>query len=225
VSDPIPSSSEPSKTNPPPRAFTQGLGLVFQIVGCTLFLLFMFVCCGSTLLNKDFATHSNLTRIAWHGYSAQRALTISLFGGVFFGLALAGIGLGMQAEHRAATVFAVLLTGFATGFWLVHLLVASLGAQSVLFSTIALVLMISFAFLFVLAVAAALECRRNPPEPGHEVLPAGYQVPYSHLHQEPPEIRFAAELEQRRQRLAVQQKELEALEQRLKHKFDEDSSR
>jgi len=196
---------------------------VFQIFGCSLFLLFMFVCCGSTLLNKDTATHSNLTHIAWHGYSAQRALTISLFGGIFFGVALAGIGLGMQAEHRAAPIFAVVVTGFATVFWLVHLLVAAVGVQSVLFSMIAGVLMILFGILFVLAVAAAVEFMRNPPARGHEVLPTDYKIPYSHLHDDPPEVRLAAELEQRRQKLAVQQKELEAFEKRLKRKFDDES--
>jgi hypothetical protein len=38
---------------------------------------------------------------------------------------------------------------------------------------------------------------------------------------DPPEVRLAAELEQRRQRLAVQQKELEMLEEKLKRKLDE----
>jgi Skp family chaperone for outer membrane proteins len=47
-------------------------------------------------------------------------------------------------------------------------------------------------------------------------LPAGYKLPYSHLHKDPPEVRLAAELEQRRERLAVQQKELEMLEAKLK---------
>src|SRR5687767_12769376 len=35
---------------PPPRAFTQGVGLVFQTVGVTLFLVMFFTCCGSSLL-------------------------------------------------------------------------------------------------------------------------------------------------------------------------------
>jgi hypothetical protein len=63
--------------------------------------------------------------------------------------------------------------------------------------------------------------KSNPPPPGHEILPADYKVPYSHYHVDPPEVRLAAELEQRRQRLAVQQKELEMLEERLKRKLDE----
>jgi hypothetical protein len=63
--------------------------------------------------------------------------------------------------------------------------------------------------------------RRNPPPPGHEVLPAGYKVPYSWYHDDPPEVRLARELEQRRERLAVQQKELEMLEETLKRQQEE----
>jgi hypothetical protein len=63
--------------------------------------------------------------------------------------------------------------------------------------------------------------RNNPPPPDFEVLPPDYKVPYSHLHQDPPEVRLAKELEARRQKLAVQQKELEMLEQKLHRKLDE----
>src|SRR3954468_21004950 len=132
-----PSPLPPAPTAPPPRAFTQGLGLVFQVVGVLMFLAMMFVCCSSSLLNKDFATHSDLTKISWHGYTAQRALSIALFAGVFFGVALAGVGLGLQAETRRAPVLAVGLTAFATVFWMIHLLVAAQAARSVLFSLIA----------------------------------------------------------------------------------------
>src|SRR5688572_18643349 len=102
---------------PPPRAFTQGVGLVFQFVGVLMFLVMFFICCGSSLLSKDWATRSDLTRIGWGtaspgpsspqappqpAYSAQRALTISVFAGVLFGMSLAGVGLGMQAGSRIA---------------------------------------------------------------------------------------------------------------------------
>ena len=70
------------------------------------------------------------------------------------------------------------------------------------------------------AEGIAREMRRDPPRPGHEVLPADYKVPYSHLHEDPPEARLAKELEQRRERLAVQQKELEMLEERLRRKLE-----
>ena len=45
-------------------------------------------------------------------------------------------------------------------------------------------------------------------------------MPYSHLHQDPPEVRLARELDERRGKLAVQQKELEMLEASLRRKLE-----
>src|SRR4051812_43611891 len=90
----------PTHRTPPPRAFSQGVGLVFQVIGGLLFITSSLICCGSSLLSKDTATHSDLTRIGWHfagdapdqpSYSAQKALTIGVFAAVFFGLALSGV--------------------------------------------------------------------------------------------------------------------------------------
>ena len=220
----------PPPASPPPRAFSQGVGLLFQIVGGTLFLCSMFVCCGSSLLSKDTATRTDLTHVGWHfagdapdqpSYSAQKAITISLFAAVFFGLALAGIGLGLQAEHRDASRFAPVIALVATVFWFVQTVFAlTVGGLFVLLG-IAGLLAVAFGVLFGFSLAAATEVRRNPPAEGHEVLPPGYKIPYSHYHPDPPEVRLAAELEQRRQRLAVQQKELEMLEEKLKRKLEE----
>jgi hypothetical protein len=222
--------ARPNKADAPPRAFTQGVGQVYQVVGVLLFLSMMFVCCGSSLLSKDWATRSDLTKIGWGQsanpnvaprYSAQRALTISLFTGVFCGLALAGIGLGLQAEHRGAPWFAVAVTSLATPFWLIHFAFA-VTLRSGFFAVIAGALAAGFIVLGVLGVAALREMRRNPPLIGHEVLPKDYKVPYSHYHEDPPEVRLARELEQRRERLAVQQKELQMLEDRLTKRIEEE---
>jgi Skp family chaperone for outer membrane proteins len=67
--------------------------------------------------------------------------------------------------------------------------------------------------------------RKNPPPEGHDALPTGYKIPYSHYHDDPPEVRLAAELAQRRERLAVQQKELEALEKKIKRSLEDDAKR
>src|SRR3954466_14953866 len=108
--------SETSPSSPPPRAFTQGVGTIFQFVGVTLFALSMFICCGSSLLSKDYATHTTLTSVGWHlaadapdrpTYSAQRATTTSLMASIFFGMGLAGVGLGLQAQNRWAPPLAV----------------------------------------------------------------------------------------------------------------------
>ena len=215
----------------PPRAFTQGVGLVFQFVGVIFFLVMFFICCGSSLLSKDWATRSELTHIGWGNadasaqvppvYSAQFALTISVFAGVFFGMALAGAGLGMQAGSRIAAPGAVVICVLGTAFWLTQTIFVATAVGSVLFSVIAGGLAILFAILLVFAINALVEMQKNPPPAGHDLLPEGYKIPYSHYHADPPEVRLAAELEQRRARLAVQQKELEALEEKIKRSLED----
>src|SRR2546430_1887240 len=122
-------SQSPDPT-PPPFAFTQGVGTVFQFVGVGLFVISMFICCCTSLLSKDSATHSGLTTIGWHRatdapdqpfYSAQRALTITLPASLTYGMALAALGLGLQAANRSTPIFAVLVNVLAVIFWIVHL--------------------------------------------------------------------------------------------------------
>ena len=224
-------SLEPPPT-PPPRAFSQGVGLVFQIIGGTLFIVMMLICCGSSLLNKEWATDEQLQRSGWHlaadsedrpTYSVQRAVTICVAAGVFFGMALAGTGLGLQAESRKAAPMAVFVAGAGVIFWAVHTIFAITAARWVVFAILAAALTIIFGVLLFFALGAAKDMRSNPPPAGHEVLPPGYKIPYSHYHPDPPEVRLAAELQQRRERLAVQQKELEMLEEKLKKKLDEEA--
>jgi hypothetical protein len=217
---------------PPPRAFTQGVGTVFQFVGVLLFLASMFVCCGSGLISKDVAERHDLTAVGWGprgrggqgqavAYSAQRAISLSVTLAVFFGLALAGIGLGLQAQGRVAPYGGVATCGFALVFWGVQTVFFAQKLHSIPLAGLCFILCALFGALTLLAAGAVREMRRNPPPPGHEILPADYQVPYSHLHQDPPEVRLARELEQRRERLAVQQKELEMLENRLRRKLEQ----
>lgn len=211
--------SKPEPTPPPQRAYSQGVGTVFQFVGVIMFLVMMFICCGSGLLSKDVATKSNLTELAWGRYSAQQAITINVFGGMLFGMALACVGLGLQAQSRVAAPAAVIVSLAGTLFSLFHAIFgAKLQAGLVSFFIVIPSLIVSavFAILLAFAIGAAKEMKANPPPPGFDVLPPDYKIPYSHYHEDPPEIRLARELEQRRQRLAVQQKELEMLEERLK---------
>lgn len=153
-------------------------------------------------------------------HSAQRAITIALMLAVFFGIALAGIGLGLQAQSRFAPWAAVAVTSFATLFWAVHTLFFGATLGSLGWVAGSGIMAVAFGMLTAFAFAALREMRRDPPPRGHEILPADYNVPYSHLHQDPPEVRWARELDQRRERLAVQQKELELLEARLQRKLD-----
>src|ERR1700749_4209946 len=107
-------------SQPPPRAFAQGVGTVFQFVGVTMFLAFFSVCCLSGLLSRESATHTDLTTIGWGNYSAQRAISISLIVGIVLSMAVAGLGLGMQAERRSSATMGLLVTAIGSIFWLVH---------------------------------------------------------------------------------------------------------
>jgi len=211
-------SDETSKPSPP-RAFTQGVGTVFQFTGVTLFLIFFFVCCFSSLISKESATHTSLTTIGWGNYSAQRAISIALLVGVFLGLGLAGIGLGLQAQRRNSAVFAVVLAAFGSVFWLVHAIFFGQAMHSVFLCALSALLMVGFIALLSISVGSLREMGRDPPPAGFEILPKDYKVPYSPMHQDPPEVRLARELEQRREKLAVQQKELQMLEEKLNKKL------
>jgi hypothetical protein len=223
-----PNDPPPPPQTPPPRAFTQGVGTVFQFVGVTLFLASMLVCCGSSLISKNVAERPDLMAIGWNValpagpffYSAQRAITVSVLLAVFFGIALAGLGLGLQAQGRRAPYGALAVSALAAAFWAVQALFFAHALHSFTLAAGSAVLAAGFGILTAFAFAALRDMRLNPPPPGHEVLPADYKVPYSHMNQDPPEVRLARDLEQRRERLAVQQKELEMLEARLKRKLE-----
>ena len=202
---------------------------MFQVVGVSLFVASMFVCCGSGLISKDVAQRHDLTQIGWvlgtparatWFYSAQRAISLSVTLAVFFGLALAGIGLGLQAQRPFAPYAGVAVCGFALVFWCTQTVFAVQKLHSVMLAAVGFALFSLFGVLTLLAAFALREMRRTPPPADLEILPADYKVPYSHLHDDPPEVRLARELEQRRERLAVQQKELEMLEGRLRRKLE-----
>lgn len=212
---------------PVPRAFTQGVGTLYQFAGVTLFAASMLICCGSSLVSKNVAERRDLMVVGWslplpggpYFYSAQRAITVSLLMAVFCGIAMAGIGLGLQAQGRLAPYGAAAVTGFATAFWIVQTIFFAAALRSIALAAGAGVFAAGFGVLAGFAAASLQEMRKDPPPRGHEILPADYKVPYSHMHQDPPEVRLAKELEQRRERLAVQQKELEMLEARIKRKL------
>src|SRR5450432_1492052 len=169
-------------TNPPPRAFTQGVGTVFQFAGVTMFLAFFSTCCLSGLLSQNFATHTQLTTIGWGNYSAQRAISISLVVGIVLSMAVAGLGLGMQAQRRTSALMAVIVSGIGCTFWFIHTFFFATTMRSILLTLIALIFAIAYSLLLVLAIGGWREMRSSPPPVGFELLPADYKVPYSHAH-------------------------------------------
>lgn len=223
---PLSPQESPSQTGqtPPPRAFTQGVGTVFQVGGAGMFLLMMAVCCGSGLLSKDTATRVDLEQIGWHVpwpgwpmYSAQRAMSVALTVAIGLGVAAASFGLGMQAQRRRAPVGAVIVSAIGVIFFLYHAVFFAVVMKSIVLTLVCVLLLAIYGAMLALAIGAWREMRTNPPPADLTILPAGYKIPYSHMHEESPEVRYAAEMEQRRQRLAVQQKELEAMEERIRN--------
>lgn len=211
----------------PPRAFTQGVGTVFQFTGIMLFLLMLCTCFLSGLLSREVAGDPRRLTIGWHlpsdaphapTYSYAKAITVSVTLSVFFGIALTGIGLGLQAQRRDAPKFGIIVTGFASAFWLMQAGFAIHPMRSILLTLIALAIAMFYVGLLALAIGAYREMRATPPPMDQEILPMDFNVPYSHMHQDPPEVRLAAELKQRREKLAIQQKELEKLEDRINRK-------
>lgn len=220
------STEQPS----PPRAFTQGVGTVFQFVGGMLFLASMTVCCASSFLFKETAKREDLTRIGWHlpgnapgwpALSGQRMISIGLVAAVGSGLAVAGLGLGLQATYVSAARVAVVVCPLMTIWWGVEAAFAVMVLRSVVIAVLFGGLTVAFGVLSALAVGALRDLAKNPPAKDHDVIPPGTKVPYSWYHDDPPDVRLAQELEQRRQKLAVQQKELEQLEARARKAAEE----
>jgi hypothetical protein len=210
---------------PPPRAFTQGVGTVYQLVGVLLFVSMMFVCCGSALFSMQSASRPDLAAIGWHlgpaMYSAAKATSVALAVAIGLGVAVASLGLGLQAMHRRAPIGATAVSGFGAIFWAVHAVFFAMVLGSVVLTAVCAILLLLFVGLLLLAISAWREMRTDPPPADIALLPVGYKIPYSHLHQDPPEVRLAKELEERRRKLEIQQKELEALEERIrKHRYD-----
>jgi hypothetical protein len=216
---------EPRGSQPPPRAFTQGVGTVFQFAGGILFIVLSITCCGSGLLEKNTWKREDLMHVGWHlpgdaadqpSYSALRATSLSLIGGIGLALAVAGLGLGLQATRRSAAVGAVVVSFLGVVFWGVQGVFFAQAMRAWMLCAVAIGFVLAYGVFLALAVGAWREMRRDPPPRGHEVLPEGFKVPYSWYHDDPPEVRLERELEQRRERLAVQQKELEMMEERLR---------
>ena len=98
--------------------------------------------------------------------------------------------MGLQAQSRRAPWMSVALTVVASLYWLVHAIFFATVSMWV-FTLVSLAMTVGFAILLALAVGARREMRRDPPPRDLEVLPADYKVPYSHYHEDPPEVRLS----------------------------------
>lgn len=214
------------RPKPPPRAFAQGTGLLLQIVGFTLFLSSCCIC-SSTGLWEPVADTGEITE----ALRSQRDVVVS-FRHMFDnptmlgytltamfttagGLALATFGLGMQTDRKwaapAAAVSSVTL--------LVILLAAGvalwLGEGGWMYRLWHLILLAVMVLASCFSVAAWREVRRQPPPVDVDVVKPGTKIPYSFYHDDPPDVRLAKELANRRAQLQAEQAEVERLQREL----------
>jgi hypothetical protein len=210
---------------PPPRAFAQGTGVLLQTIGVTLFLLNCCICSTGFLWDQKPASLEILDQARQQGLSAsamQDPAKLGVMLTVVFstvgGLAMAACGLGLQSERRRAAwgafgtvlVLSLILLSGGAALWIGG---ASLAAK-LWNAALTLVALISLGFTWV----ALRQVIANPPPPDVDVVPPGTKIPYSFYHDDPPDVRLAKELAQRRAKLDAERREIDKMEQDLRDK-------
>lgn len=218
--------SKPETTKPPPRAFAQGTGVVLQTVGI---LLFLTNCCAFTLTglwDKVISRTDVIERIDAGrplGMSLERMFEnpakagymLTVMSSTVGGLAMAVLGLGMQADRRRAAAGALASVAATSAVMLaagVLLWVgsASWGARG-WNAVLVLILLTCVGFTW----HALREIHAAPPPLNIDIVPPGKKIPYSFYHDDPPEVRLARELENRKAKLDAERNEIERIEREL----------
>ena len=226
---------------PQPRAFAHGVGLVLQTVGVVLFLSSCCICASARMWERPPTQSEVIDQLAadptladrslrdWLDDPTRTSVMLTVMFSTVGGLAMAGFGLGLQAERRRAPAGAVVVTAglltvllvAAPGLW-----TDAAGWGIRLWHALACIVV---AVLLVMSAAAWRQFRVNPPPTDVDIVPPGTKIPYSWYHDDPPEVRMAAEIAARRARLDAERAEIDQLERELKAKSqkrepDSDSS-
>jgi hypothetical protein len=134
------------------------------------------------------------------------------------GLALAGFGLGLQADRKRSALGAVVTTiaieavllGAGVALWV--------GGAPLAAKLLNLFVMLIYAILLAFCIAAYRQVRATPPPENIEVVPPGTKIPYSFYHDDPPEVRLARDIAARQAKLDAEQKELDKMQRDLDKK-------
>jgi hypothetical protein len=224
--------SEPladTPASPPPRAFAQGTGVVLQTVGMLLFLSSCCACAmtgtwdpvnspGQTIEQVRAGEPLVATIDRLFADPARAGYMIHVMSSTVGGLAMAVFGLGLQAERRRAAwaamssvvVTAVLLLIAGVCLWI--------GGAAIVTKLWNAALVLVVALLAGFAWHALRQVRATPPPADVDVIPKGTKIPYSFYHDDPPEVRLAKELANRRAKLEAERAEIERLERELRDK-------
>ncbi len=183
-----PDGNAPAATPPPPRAFAQGTGVLLQIVGVILFLTTCCVCSSSGLW-EDVMTAQQAERKVHEKEDivitfrkmldepGRAGASIMVVFSTVCGLALAGFGLGLQADKPRASIGALV----SACAWLFSLILAGVCLWIGQASSFARGVNAGFCVISIIVlcftVAARREVRANPPPPGLDVLPPDFEIP------------------------------------------------
>ena len=226
----VPSEDErSSEEEPSPRAFAQGTGVLLQTVGMVLFFSTCCVCSLAGLWDplmsrpqviQQLQDNQPIGMTLWtlFEHPAEAGMMLMVMFMTVGGLAMAGFGLGLQTDKARSAwgalvtliVMLMFLAVAGAGIWIGEASWAARIWHGVLF----VLMWILLGFVWV----ALRQVLANPPPADIGVLPADFKIPYSHYHDDPPDVRLAKELAQRRARLEAEQLELDRLQRALDEK-------
>lgn len=228
--------TKPAEPTAPPRAFAQGTGVLLQAFGVIFLLSTCCVCSLSFLWDPQQSPTlvensptldqtrqaSNLSVLMEE--PGRLGVMLTIMSTSVAGLALAGFGLGLQAERMRAAWGAAA----STIIWLIILVAAGAALWSGESSINAKIWHGLLTLLAVLlsgfAIAALRQVVANPPPADVDILPPDFKIPYSMYHDDPPDVRLEKEIANRRARLEAEARELQQMENSLREKREKDES-
>lgn len=230
---PAPPPPPGSPATPPPRAFAQGTGVLLQTVGMILFFCSCCICALTPTWDERITSPMEIEQAIRDNrpgvHSIRAALSSPARAGYVFtvtcstlgGLALAGFGLGLQADRGRSALGAVatavgvesvlLLSG--VGLWV--------GSAPIPATLLNLLMLLVYAILLAFCVAAYRQVKATPPPADIDIVPPGTKIPYSFYHDDPPDVRLARDIAARQAKLDAEQKELDRLQRELDSKRDD----
>ena len=179
-------------TKPPPRAFAQGTGVLFQVIGFIMFLTSCCVCSsiGSWEIPSRGATIENLvkneegviTLSKMFDHPGATGIMLTAMFATVGGLTLTVFGLGLQSDKPKAAWGALITTvglSLVLGLAAVCLWIDEVGFSAKLMNHL---LLLTTLFMAGFSIAALKDVRKTPPPPGMDILPADFEIPKSSHH-------------------------------------------
>lgn len=206
----------------PPRAFTQGVGVLLQGLGVMMALTNCCLCSMAGLWDPNLTSHEARQILAddpqlvadpgsYLRDPVRAAAAITILAATIGGLGLAALGLGMQADRPRPAYGALTANALLAAIFLVAGVALWTHDSGLIFrgwhGVLTLLTLLTLPFTF----AAARVVMRHPPPPVDDTLPPGFDVRDVLAGEKPSRLKIA----QLRARLEIEQRELDRLEQEL----------